>query len=319
MEFIIANFEVTAVNLGEKKIMKFSATIHVASKHAGAAAVLFAGALFSASAFAVDSFTATYKNGTSCGSTYNITGMEPSTAGTYPVFIYTVGTGESYTSPIATAAIQGMANRGFVAVTVDYPHSSFGNCSTLSSRAKCIFDGTNASSAINTICARAKADCNKGVVVGGLSQGSIMATLANNYDSRIRAAYAMGTHTKYSFYDLSSCMTDGKHTLTHDRLRVLNGEKDQFGGGNASSVRTQSQLVTGYSCGSSAYSCLQANGSGWYMVANGQVQDGSADHCYMLNGDGCKAGTPLDTGWLSGADAWELNANLDWLTTFVTP
>ena len=299
--------------------MKFSLTKHFASTHVGAAAILLAGAFFSASAMAVDSFTATYKNGTSCGSTYNITGMEPTAAGTYPVFIYTVGTGESYTSPIATAAITGMANRGFVAVTVDYPHSTFGNCSTLSSRAQCIFDHNNANSAINQVCARAKADCSKGVVVAGLSQGSIMATLANNYDSRIRAAYATGTHTKYSFYDLSTCMTNGKHTITNDRLRVVNGEVDTFGGGNASGVRTQSQLVTGLSCGSTAYSCLQANGSGWYMVKGSQTQDGSADHCYMLNGDGCKAGTALDTGWVNGAAAWELNPNLDWLKTFVTP
>src|SRR5258705_7481618 len=110
--------------------MKSSLTKHVAT-HIGAAAVLIAGALFSASAMAVDSFTATYKNGTSCGSTYNITGRQPTAAGTYPVFIYTVGTTEPYTSSIAIAAIEGMANRGFVAVTVDYPHSTFGNCSTL--------------------------------------------------------------------------------------------------------------------------------------------------------------------------------------------
>ncbi len=283
-----------------------------------AAAAVFAGALFSVSAGAVDSFTATYKNGTSCGSTYNITGREPTAAGTYPVFIYTVGTTEPYTSSIAIAAIEGMANRGFVAVTVDYPHSNFGNCSTLTGRAKCIFDGTNANSAINQVCARGKADCSKGVVVGGFSQGSIMATLANNYDSRIRAAYGMGTHTKYSFYDLSSCMTNGNHTITNDRLRIVNGEVDTYGGGNASAVRTQAQLVTGYSCGSSAYSCLQTNGSGWYMIANGQVQDGSADHCYMLNG-GCTFSKPLDQGWPSGPDAWELNANLDWLKGFVTP
>jgi hypothetical protein len=298
--------------------MKFG-NQNISPINAVAAAAVFAGALFSASAGAVDSFTATYKNGTSCGSSYNITGREPTGAGTYPVFIYTVGTGESYTSPIATAAIEGMANRGFVAVSVQYPNSGFGNCSTLSGRAKCVFDSSSANSAVAAVCARAKADCSKGIAVGGLSQGSILATLAKNYDSRVQAAYAMGTHTKYSFYDLSSCMTNGKHTITSDRLRVVNGEVDTFGGGNANAVRTQSQLVTGVSCGSTAYSCLQANGSGWYMVKGSETQDGSADHCYMLNGDGCKAGTALDTGWASGASAWELNANLDWLKSFVTP
>jgi hypothetical protein len=75
------------------------------------------------------------------------------------------------------------------------------------------------------------------------------------------------------------------------------------------------------SCGSSATSCLQSNGSGWIIVQNGQVADGSADHCYMrASGDSCTGNqNTLDAGWQNGSDAWELNANLDWLKTFTTP
>lgn len=292
--------------------------IHVTSLHGrnlAAGCILLTGALFSMSALAIDSFTGTYGNGTSCSSTFNIEGREPSTAGTYPVFIYTVGTGESYTSPIAIAAIQGMANRGYVAASVQYPNSTFGSCSTIGNRAKCIYNPSSANSAVSKICARTKADCSKGIVVAGLSQGSVIAVLAKNTEPRVRAAYATGTWPKYSFFDLSSCMNNGKHTIQSSQLRIVNGDNDQFDGGSLSAARTNTAAVSGVSCGSTAFSCLQPNGSGWYLVQAGEVQDGNADHCYMLNGDGCKAGTPLDTGWQNGSSAWDLNPNLDWLTT----
>ena len=59
--------------------------------------------------------------------------------------------------------------------------------------------------------------------------------------------------------------------------------------------------------------------SGWLMVLNGQVGDGSADHCYMRRTGDCGGSqNSLDAGWQTGTAAWELGANLDWLDTFVT-
>ena len=73
--------------------MKFSTQ---ALLKAGLALALAAAAGLAA---AQTSFTATYKGGTgSCGTTYNITGKEPSGSGPYPLFIYIGGTGENYTS-----------------------------------------------------------------------------------------------------------------------------------------------------------------------------------------------------------------------------
>src|SRR5690348_2984607 len=128
---------------------------------------------------ATTSFTATYtgqgSGASTCGTTFSISGQEPSTTGTHPVFVYMVGTSETYTNASATAAVTGMANRGYVAATVQYDSGSFGNCAQISGKAQCIFDASSATSAVRVLCARAKADCSKGIVVGGFSQGSVIA------------------------------------------------------------------------------------------------------------------------------------------------
>ncbi len=263
-------------------------------------------------------FTDTYMNnanGPPCNSSFAMTGAEPSMAGKYPIFVYVVGTGESPTSRSALAAIYGMASRGYIAATVAYPNGTFGNCATLSGRSQCIFDSASADSAVSHMCARPNADCTKGIVGGGFSQGSVLATLAKNFDTRIRAAWALGAHVQYSTVDLNACMANGNHTIANAALRVVNGEADLFpppGNATAAANRTSSQNVTGFVCGASDFSCLQPNGSGWYVVQNSQDQDGSADHCYMRTGGGC-AMDVLDSGWENGTDPWELKANVDWV------
>lgn len=274
----------------------------------------------SCAALAQTAFTATYRGGTSslCSSSYNIKGYEPSTAGKYPVYIHTVGTGETFDGDLAMTQVKAMAAKGFVAATVAYSNGSFGSCSSIGTKAKCIFNGANSNSAIAKLCARANADCSKGVVTGGLSQGSVMSVLARNYDSRILASYGQGAGNKYSIYDLTSCMNNGKHTQAADRIRLVNGESDTFVGPTASNVRTANQAITGLSCGSSALSCFRTNGSGWYIVKAAEVSDGSADHCYMLVG-GCTSPSGLDAGFKTGSAAWQMEANQNWLKSFVAP
>lgn len=277
-------------------------------------AVLALATLGSSSVWALDSFTDSYS---ASRSTYSMNGREPSTAGSYPVFVYMVGTSENYNNASAIDAIEGMASRGYVTATVQYANSFFGGCSTLSSRAKYIFDAKSNSSAISKLCSRAKADCSKGVVVGGFSQGSILAILAKNYDRRVEAAYGLGAGVQYSFYNLRSCVADGNRSLPSSRLRAVNGEADGFMGGSASSVRGQLEELTGQSCGSNAYQCAASNDSGWYMVTHGEVQDGDAEHCYMrVGGCGSTNQNTLDQNWQVGTTGGALNYNLDWLTGF---
>ncbi|HWZ44552.1 MAG TPA: hypothetical protein VNW97_13840 [Candidatus Saccharimonadales bacterium] len=277
--------------------------------------------LLSVSAWAQTSFTDTYtgqgSGATTCNTTFNINGMEPSATGAYPVFVYMVGTTETFNNDgAASAAVAGMVKRGFVAATIQYDSGQFGNCTQISGKAKCIFNPATAVSAVSKLCSRAKADCNKGIVVGGFSQGAVMATLAKNFDARVQAAWGMGDGVSYSTFNLNACMANGSRTLASDHLRAVDGQADQFIGPQISQVRSQLQTLTGFNCGTSATSCLQTNGSGWIIVLNGQVQSGNADHCYMRTNGCFSSETTNDPGWLNGTSAWELNPNLDWLSGF---
>lgn len=283
---------------------------------------LASAALISSAACAqTASFTSSYTGGsgssTSCSSTYSIMGKEPTT-GRHPLLIWTVGTGQSYTDAMSTAVLNAAVARGFVAASVQYNSGTFGSGSTLTNRARCIYNGANVNSALSKLCARATADCSKGIVVGGLSQGSIMADLARNFDSRVQAAWDTGNGVKYSIYDLTSTVANGSaRVLSNTRLRVINGIRDTFLAGS-NGTRAQNERLTGFDCSSTATNCLQSNGAGWYIVSDSQVQDGQADHCYMTYG-GCIGASSLDNDWVNGTDVWTLNANLDWLQTFVTP
>jgi hypothetical protein len=290
---------------------------------AGLALVLAAASTWAAAQ--TTSFTTTYRGGSSslCASSYRISGAEPSASGRYPVYVHIGGTGESYTSNWANAAVQAAAAKGFVAATIEYDNGSFGTCSTIGSRTRCIFNPNNSNSAIAKLCARAKADCSKGIVTGGLSQGSIISVLSKNYDSRVRASMGQGTGTAYSIYSLTSCMSDGRHTQPGNRLRIINGQQDLFIGGTVASAGASGQRVTGAVCPTGTQNCLQPNGSGWYVVRDNQVQDGFADHCFMGYSGGASTsqctGTGVDANYRYGSEPWALGPTLDWLKSFVTP
>jgi hypothetical protein len=275
-----------------------------------------------AAASAQTSFSMTYKGGSTslCGVTYNIAGKEPTADGKYPVFVYMVGTTEGYNSSWAQAAVDAAVARGMIAATVQYDNATFGSCSTLGQRAKCIFNPANANSAVARLCSRPKADCGKGVVTGGFSQGSVLSVLAKNHDSRVEASFGQGAGTKYSFYDLGACMADGKHAQPGSRLRIINGERDNFVGPDEAGARASAQRVTGLtSC--SGTSCFQSNGSGWAVVKDADGQDRYADHCFMRAGvtGGACSGTQTHGNYRTGGGLWALPATMDWLKSFTRP
>lgn len=276
-------------------------------------------------------FTASYtgqgSNSSACNTSFAITGQEPTTTGTNPVFLYFIGTTESATNASATAAVAQMAAKGFVAATIAYDSGSFGSCTAIKGKASCAFNPNSNTSAVKVLCSRAKADCSKGIVVGGFSQGSVIATQSKNFDPRVQAAWGTGDGVKYATFDLNSCQANGNRALASDHLLAIAGQQDQFVGGGSgftagtiTNVRSQLQTLTGFNCGTSATSCLQSNGSGWIIVQNNQVADGSADHCFMrTSGNLCSASqNSLDSGWKTGTANWELNASLDFLNRFVT-
>lgn len=287
------------------------------------AAALCAAALACGGAWAQTSFAGMYNgagtSGGTCSSSYAISGVDPAGTGPFPVFIYLVGTSETYTNATAMAAVNAMAAKGYVAATIDYAASQFGTCSVLSAKSSCAFNPNSTLSAVSQICSRAKADCSKGIVVGGFSQGSVLALLAKNFDARVQAVYGTGMSNVYSTYDLSSCVSNGNRTLPSDRLRAVDGERDNFAGGTQAGVQSALQKVTGRTCTAGSYSCMNANSSGWVIVKNSEVRDASADHCYTrASGDCFGSQNSVDSNWNTGAASWAKDPNLQWLTNFTT-
>lgn len=263
-------------------------------------------------------FSATYKNTITagdCNLDFNIIGSEP-TQGTHPVFVYLVGTWESYDNASAMSVVQQMADRGYVAASVEYPNQTFGNCNKLSARAGCIFNGETTASAITQLCSREHADCSRGVVVAGFSQGSVLSILSANYDARVQAVWVMGAGAQYAVYNLSECVADGARTLSSDRLRIVDGQEDDFFRLTRGGSRGQAETLSGLTCGDSATSCLTGNGSGWILVQDDEVTDGLADHCYMRDGNCDIDENTLDPLWESGTAPWAVQASLDWLQAF---
>jgi hypothetical protein len=272
-------------------------------------------ATFTPSAFTMSgAYNGTSFFGGGCSAKQSLIGHEPSAAGKYPVAVWLTGTAADYAGEGALAFTRSMASLGFVSASVEYTNGTYPSCSTLTTRASCVFNKSSSSSAIAKLCARPKADCSKGIVVAGISQGANIASLAKNYDSRARAAYLLSNVVTPSFYDNTSCLKNSATTFAPNQVRTVSAEADEFMSGIS---ETRSNLVTasGFSC--SGNNCLQSDGSGWYIVTNGEVSDGKADHCYLLNG-GCSSDA-IDPRYETSTAAWSGWTNLKWLAGRIYP
>jgi hypothetical protein len=265
-----------------------------------------------------------------------VVGREPELDGTFPVFIYLHGTGDVADNPVAVSIVESMAARGFVAASVPYDSLSglavlndpSQACLVMAKKVECEF-GSGEGSAVTQLCARAKADCSRGIVVAGHSQGSWIATLARNVEPRVRAVWGLGTgiHAQMTVdfggvqlelaSDLSACMPPAARALPADRLRVVNGETEYVYGPN---LQSDVREVTGIDCPLGAMECLRPNGSGWSFFPDAANEDGRgvSEHCYMANmpdGD-CTASTSLNSIWTGGTESHAREPCLDWLASF---
>lgn len=270
-----------------------------------------------------------------------VEGREPTQAGRYPVFIYLVGTGDVATSPAAISIVESMAARGYVAASVPYASldgigALLGDplqaCAIGAKKAACIF-GAGEGSAVTKLCARAKADCSRGIVVAGHSQGAMLAMLAKDHEPRVRAAYGMGLgiHEHLSVFginvdaDVSQCALPTNRALPADRLRVVNGESEYVYG---TSLRQDMNELTGTSCADGALECLRPDGSGWAFFPDSASETDHdettnelvARHCYFANtppSDCASNFTGLNTNWANGSASYAREANLRWLSSHV--
>ena len=292
-------------------------------KHAGPKVVASALLLLATAAHSQETqFSTTYKTA-SMTKALQINGYEPSAAGTYPVFIYLTGTKLSPWSADDQLITREMAQRGFVAVAVDYTtrmNYPF-NCAGLTTPAVQVFDASDPFTAVSVVEARPKADLSKGLVVMGFSQGANVASLSKNVNPSVAAAYLIGNgYTSWG----ASCYGDAYTILAGSQTRSVMGAIDNayvFNGGPGGSIeqnRLAMETTSGMSCGASATSCVDAGGGGWYLVQAFETASGKENHCFHYGNSPC-GGTPMDAAFVSGTHYWSLEPSLDWLAAFATP
>jgi dienelactone hydrolase len=242
-------------------------------------------------------------------------------SGPYPVYIYAPGTFEQYNDPLAMDFVAQMAARGFLAATVQYNDSEAVQvCSTYTPRAQGIYDVNRSTSAARVLCSLSQANCSKGIVTSGVSQGGFMAVLAANYNPNVKAVYALSMSDFAQNQNLSfPCVDKANTVIPANRLTIVNGAADPFFGG-----QQPVENVSGYTCPAGSTQCWSpdGNGAGWYLVQNSQNKNGIAGHCYFLDVIGRSQMSCFgigDPSWLPpAAYNWSQGTNLDWLATFGT-
>ena len=242
---------------------------------------------------------------------------QPAADETYPVFLFLPGTGRAPDNPSALAILERAAGRGFVAASADYA-STKGlfpaptPCWNGEGKASCTFpvdDADAPEAALNLLCndltvdgaaAGIKADCGKGVVVAGFSQGGTVALLAADENADVRAAWVMGFHDQ-AIVDGSpmTCVHHDERVLPQDALRLMVGESDWVMRGPH---QPHMEDVTGRTCAAGTAQCFDDDaGWGWGLVPDTECATGTCGHEFL---DDANFWTDR---W------WGASANLAWL------
>ena len=261
-----------------------------------------------------------------CSSTEVIYGAKPTTAGNYPTLVYLHGTtADSNKNKEGQKFIELAAAQGFVALAATYDSGSSIRERDLNRHAYCMFGDDNQGSLKSTICSHAKVDCSDGILMSGFSQGAAIALIAKNYEPSVKALWAIGLSGYiYRNYDVPSdsfAPPLGTRALPNDKLVINMGEASNiFSKKLAAADLPSLKQMTGNDCGNE-FDCIQANGSGYYVIKNAEIKDGVADHCYWLmvnkwsTGMSCtKAPKELDPGFQPPTTTkWSMLTNLNWL------
>jgi dienelactone hydrolase len=254
---------------------------------------------------------------------------QPAAPGGYPVFLFLIGTLRAHDNAAAREIVDRAAKRGYVAAAVDYDTIAFdfhpeGPCDSITAKAACSFAVESASapeSALHLICGNVRidgrraglqADCDRGIVVAGFSQGGSLAMLARDHDERVRAAWVLGFHDQaLPDKDPLLCLhgSDGRppgpRRLPSERLRVVVGENDRM---LRRPLQPHLEAVTGRRCeAGAAEPCFAEDGSGWAVVPNEQCAR-RCSHEYLD-----------DDRFRESARWWGADRSLDWLTGFASP
>ena len=220
-------------------------------------------------------------------------GYIPADGNNRPAYLHHVGTTEDCSHFSVQPYLNGMAAARVRAVfCVHYPRTALleYNGGWFDQKAQWIYSSTNPLNAIGVICGQPGVDCSMGIASHGFSQGSHIASLSKKYEPRVTGilGFGVGCASTIIFspsftarglvYDhalsaSSPCYTSGEPTSTHptqtqqsdyrDRTiyRVISGVNDEIFG-----HQQQMQAHTGYTNCGYEHDCLQADGSGYYLI-----------------------------------------------------
>jgi hypothetical protein len=252
-------------------------------------------------------------NTTTCTVSAPILVVTPDAPGTYPVFIYFGGTSEAGFTNSTRSILNEAATQGFLAAAVSYENVTLppdfcgpppGFSSGLGfNKVRCAFS-SSPTSAVSTICAHPKAGgCTQGIVTSGFSQGAAIATMARNFNTRVRGTWATGFSNINFAGAAQPCFNQGVRLLANTRLRVTNGV-NQFGTNLQPTPLASYNQVTGRNCSTARNgfsfppfiiappvvdNCLNGpNGSGWKVALTSELSAGNtAQHCFMQINQPC--------------------------------
>ena len=262
-----------------------------------------------------------------CTDTQKIYGARPAAPGNYPTLIYLHGTFADFgKNKEGQQFVKRAAAQGYNAVALSYDSTGSLNEAGLQRHAYCMFDQNHPKDGLTATCASVGADCSNGVVLAGFSQGAAIATIAKNYNDKVKAVWGIGLsayiYPKKKVYTDALPAPYGTRVLANDKLVINMGQASNLSKKNliAEDMPSLKQL-TGADCGANLQ-CLQQNGAGYYVVANAEVADGTADHAYWMqvnkwNKGGLSFTTSpkeFDPGFQPPATTeWSMTRNLNWL------
>jgi hypothetical protein len=258
-------------------------------------------------------FHSTYKYG---DDDMDIGGYEPDgNSSGLPVYLWIMGTGDTYGSEVDREWLKAMANRGFIAGAVNYSNSveelkvflAFEALKELQEswkeKAKKLVP-----SAISELCSHPRADCSAGVAVSGHSQGGFISIFSVEYDSRIEAIMPLGI----------GCLSGAESSL-HQSLKdvevskYLSRQKRLYITGQADVIFSEKCLsLFSYNCTSSGNDCRRVDGSGYMVVPEGP-------HNFYGTCDPSKKDSKLKCSYGLSSEPWGLVHAANWLANAASP
>ena len=253
-----------------------------------------------------------------CNYTEPIFVYSPADGQKHPVLFYTHATLSDWSGNAEGKFVANLAAQdGFTAAAVTYDSWLTLSIPGVQGHDNCIYSPSESGNAVSKVCALPQSDCSKGIYVAGFSQGGAIAVLAANYNKAVKAAWVMGVSGPN--IPEGNPPPNGTRVLPNNKLRIVDGYLDVDNQGNGPLDLSALQAETNStSCTTTQLDCLQADGSGYYIVPNSAVTSGIAGHCYWMNPQNtCPTTlTPNVTGdpnWLLPSTVWGVWQNLDWL------